>query len=125
MLIKDLIQGKVPSGTRRAKEWRFVRSNHLAFNPVCEACGGKEKLEVHHIIPFHVAPELELVPSNLITLCESKKKGVNCHLFVGHGGDYRSYREDVHVWTNIISYGIRAIKERKDIDLENIVERKF
>jgi hypothetical protein len=123
--IKDIIQGKVPLGTKRSKEWRFVRSNHLAFNPRCEACGGKEKLEVHHIIPFHVTPELELVPSNLITLCESKKNGVNCHLFVGHGGDYRNYREDVYVWTNIISYGLKQRTESKEPSLENITEKKF
>ena len=46
------------------------------------ACGGEEKLEVHHIAPFHRWPELELAPGNLITLCE--KPGRDCHFTWGH-----------------------------------------
>lgn len=49
---------------------------------------------MHHIEPFHVAPELELDPANLITLCESKRNGVTCHLWFGHLGDYRSINRE-------------------------------
>jgi hypothetical protein len=38
---------------------------------------------------------LELTPDNLITLCESKKYGITCHLFVGHRGNYRLFNPDV------------------------------
>lgn len=48
------------------------------------------------MVPFHEAPELELEPSNLMTLCERKKYGINCHLLVGHLGDYRRINPDVH-----------------------------
>lgn len=58
-------------------------------------CGGKDKLEVHHIKPFHLHPELELDPSNLIVLCESGGGGLNCHLAIGHLGSYKSFNVDV------------------------------
>jgi hypothetical protein len=49
-------------------------------------------LQVHHILPFHLNPQLELDPSNLITLCMGK---LECHLIIGHGGDYKDYNPSV------------------------------
>lgn len=121
MRFNDFIQGKAPLGSKRSSQWKRVRSEHLLLHGFCMACGGKEKLEVHHIIPFHIAPDLELVPSNLMTLCESKKKGINCHLFVGHRGDYKSYRENAFAWANLIAYGLDSNKEIKEEEIENIV----
>jgi len=54
------------------------------------------KLEVHHVIPFQVDSSLELVPSNFVVLCEGKKT-INCHLIVGHGGDYKDFNPSVLV----------------------------
>lgn len=71
----------------RSPRWPWVRQSHLAQEPWCRACGGTLALEVHHIIPFHVAPELELVTSNLITLCEARP--TLCHLVRGHLHDWR------------------------------------
>lgn len=87
--IKDRIQGKAPKGAKRSPRWRAVRREHLKHHPTCAACGGSVKLQVHHLIPFHVAPDLELDPSNLITLCEAGKYGVKCHQLLGHRGDFR------------------------------------
>ena len=88
---KDVVQGKATVGEKRSSQWPEVRKKHLAEQPKCVACGGNEKLEVHHIIPFNFDPTKELDPNNLLTLCESKKYGVNCHLFFGHFGDYKKY----------------------------------
>lgn len=93
--IKDRIQGKAPSGAKRSSQWPKVRKEHLEKNPTCAVCGSTAKVEVHHMVPFHVNPTLELVPSNLITLCEAKKKGINCHLLIGHLGNYRGSNPDV------------------------------
>lgn len=93
--IKDRIAGKVPSGAKRSGEWPRVRKEHLDKNPACALCGGGKDLEVHHIHPFHLHPDLELSPANLITLCESKNGGVNCHLFMGHLGNFKSFNVDV------------------------------
>jgi 5-methylcytosine-specific restriction endonuclease McrA len=80
---------------QRSSHWPAARAAHLQHERECAACGGKDHLEVHHIIPFSWpgGSELELVDSNLITLCESPSH--NCHLWVGHLGDYRSRNPDV------------------------------
>lgn len=97
-LVKHLVgvaQGKHPISAKRSGHWPTVRKHHLDLHPVCELCGGSEDLEVHHVRPFHLHPDLELDPDNLVTLCEAKKDGVNCHLFAGHLGNFRSFNVDV------------------------------
>lgn len=69
----------------RSSKWATVRKKFIQKNPVCAACGSAENLNVHHIQPFHVHPELELEESNLITLCGPK--GRNCHFLIGHDPD--------------------------------------
>lgn len=93
--LKDLAQGKARLGQKRSSRWPTIRKAHLEKNPECAVCGGKKQVEVHHIKPFHLHPELELEPSNLISLCESKNKGVNCHLFIGHLGSFQKMNEAV------------------------------
>lgn len=96
MKILEVLKGKYPLSSKRSKEWPGVRRFYLDNHPMCEVCGGNEKLEVHHIKPFHLFPELELDYDNLITLCESKKYGINCHLFIGHRGNYRNINYDIN-----------------------------
>ena len=66
-----------------------MRSIHLRRQPYCQFCGRTDGLEVHHIIPFHVEPKLELEADNLITLCEK-----SCHFIVGHFSDWTLYNPD-------------------------------
>lgn len=82
-IIGDRIVGKTPLNKRRSSKWGKVRKAYLKEHPVCECCGGTKKLRVHHIHPFHLYPELELVQSNLIVLCEGGKH-LNCHFLSGH-----------------------------------------
>lgn len=93
--IKDAVQGKAPLGHKRSNHWPTVRKHFVESNPACAACGGKDKLEVHHIQPFHLNPELELDPNNLIALCESTSYGIICHLVIGHNGDYKKINPNV------------------------------
>ena len=93
--VLDKLKGKAPKGKRRSKYWRKVRKAFIKKNPRCACCDSKYKIEVHHIQPFHSNPELELVESNLITLCENKKYGITCHQLIGHRGDYRKINVDV------------------------------
>jgi len=76
--------------TKRAIGWPKVRSEHLKKQSVCAACGSSRGLEVHHIKPFHLYPELELDPNNLITLCNK-----SCHLYFGHLKYFKSWNPDV------------------------------
>ena len=66
----------------RSPHWPAVRAAHLKEHPTCAACGTTANLEVHHLKPFHLFPELELDPANLMTLCESQSH--NDHLLFGH-----------------------------------------
>jgi 5-methylcytosine-specific restriction protein A len=91
----DAAKGKHPLRTTRSPHWPAARAKHLELHSVCEVCGGKAKLQVHHISPFHLDPALELDPDNFITLCEAKKFGINCHLLVGHLGNFKSFNKDV------------------------------
>jgi hypothetical protein len=91
-LIHDLVKGK--PAHLRSPQWHSVEKWHLKREPECQWCGATERLQVHHIAPFHLDPELELDPKNLITLCEEGGY-VNCHLLHGHNGDWKSFNDKV------------------------------
>jgi len=74
----------------RSSKWPEVRKRHLLKQLVCQACGTKKGLEVHHIVPYGVNPDLELDVNNLITLCDKY-----CHFAIGHLMDYKSWNNDV------------------------------
>ena len=93
--IKDVVQDKTTIDNPRSGKWPAVRLAYLKEHPVCAVCGGNEKLEVHHKQPFHIHPELELDPTNFITLCESMKNGLNCHLLQGHLGNFKCVNVNV------------------------------
>jgi hypothetical protein len=76
----------------RSGGWGRVEREHLAQYPLCQACRGTARLQVHHVRPFHLRPELELDRRNLITLCMGPAE---CHLRIGHGDDWRAYNPDV------------------------------
>lgn len=76
----------------RSPKWRSVEKNFLLVNQQCASCGGRYRLAVHHKKPFHLFPELELDPDNLIALCMGTSE---CHLRIGHGHDFKAYVEKV------------------------------
>ena len=78
---------------QRSDKWPTVREHYLVGHPVCEACGSKDDLQVHHVEPFHLHPEKELDPTNLITLCGPG--GHNCHLRIGHSFNFSAYNPHV------------------------------
>jgi hypothetical protein len=88
---------------KRSDDWPKVRRRFLKMNPGCAVCGARKKITAHHIKPYHLFPELELEPTNLITLCES---GANHHLFVGHLMSWKSYNihvvQDAAGWLDVI-----------------------
>lgn len=88
---RSLIREKIKEKTR-SPEWKKTRDNFLEANQTCAACGSKNNLQVHHIQPFHLHPELELEESNLITLCMDQ---FDCHLNLGHGDNFKAYNPNV------------------------------
>lgn len=87
---------------RRSPKWGKVRKQFLIDNGnICACCSRTDNLNVHHIIPVHIDPSLELERSNLIILCEK-----HCHWVYGHCGDWSAYNpkviEDVKIWNEKI-----------------------
>ena len=78
---------------QRSPAWGKLEKQIVAAHPACEACGATERLQVHHKKPFHIHPELELDPSNLVVLC--MKPGLECHLYVGHGDSWKAYNPNL------------------------------
>ena len=85
------------SGFARSPAWERVARTFLNGNTTCAACNRdntQAKLEVHHMLPFHLCrlsqrPDLEFNPANLMTLCDIH------HLYIGHLGDWQSFNETV------------------------------
>ena len=93
ILKEDVKKGK--PAVERSPQWSAVRNRHLKLHPMCEACGSIDHIQVHHIKPFHLFPELELEPTNLISICEKivaddDKTNDNHHLQLGHNGDFHN-----------------------------------
>ena len=83
--------GYAEYGVLRSSGWSKVRANWIKANPKCLACGTTHNLDVHHIKPYHLFPELELDTTNLVTLCRKH------HYEIGHFRDWRKYNIDVVV----------------------------
>lgn len=89
-------------GGPRSSQWPKVRAAYLVKHPKCEACGGREGLQVHHVLPFKAAGNEdddgdgitnELDEDNLITLCTGDT--MNCHLWISHAGRFQSFNPNV------------------------------
>lgn len=65
-------------GRERSPRWDAARKAWLKEHPECEVSGATKELEVHHVVPFHERPELELDPGNFMTLARPY------HFLVGH-----------------------------------------
>ena len=107
--LADTLPGKAPVGARRSSQWRPVRDEFLRGKACC-VCSGRRKLVAHHRIPFSLAPHLELVESNLLALCEAKRYGINCHLLLGHLGNWQ--RTNVSVDADVAYWHQRLILDR-------------
>lgn len=91
--LKNLVSHQFRSiGQKRSSHWRSLEKSILSASPTCAACGSNIRLQVHHKVPFHINPELELEKSNLIVLCMSPKE---CHYKLGHGENFKAWSETV------------------------------
>lgn len=92
----------------RSSRWDEVAKAHRLREPACAACGYKgRKIQVHHVKPFHLHPELELDPDNLITLCQAR--GRSHHLLLGHLDHWSSYNE--HVRRDVVRFYKKTAKQ--------------
>jgi len=100
-LHKEEVRDKhVGHGMERSPHWPSVQHAHLKVEPACAVCGGGLNLNVHHKKPFHLFPELELEPTNLITLCMDGDK--DCHIKLGHGSNFKAYNPQVEEHVELV-----------------------
>jgi hypothetical protein len=89
-------RGRAPPNSERSSKWRAIERRHLASNPECAFCGKTKELNVHHVLPFQLFPDHELLADNLITLCHIH------HLYWGHLGNWQWFnplvRADAETW---------------------------
>ncbi len=80
-------------GAVRSAKWPQVEKEFIKNNPTCLVCGKKgsllNPLNVHHLTPFHKDISLELVNSNLRTLCRQH------HFLFGHLMSWASWNSDL------------------------------
>jgi len=75
--------------TRGARRLAVVRHSMRLFrslpeNQECAWCGRARKLDIHHVVPVSVDPDLAADPDNMIMLCRKPP----CHQTIGHHGDF-------------------------------------
>jgi 5-methylcytosine-specific restriction enzyme A len=78
---------------QRSGHWPQLEKETLEAHPFCAASGGEIHLQVHHIKPFHIHPDLELEPKNLIVLAAGPT--ANFHFWLGHLGNWHSFNPHV------------------------------
>ncbi len=93
---------------KRSSKWPKLEKEFLIKNPKCAACGSTKRLNVHHIIPFHLDKERELDINNLITLCMSKNE---CHLRLAHGSLFRAWVPDIKLYIKQIKSKEKTLEE--------------
>lgn len=108
---------EVKKTVTRSRGWAAARRKHIMSNPKCAACSGNRMLQVHHIMPFNEDPALELDLTNLITLCIYR----DCHLEIGHGGNYKYYNPAVvEICKNLRT----GLLDRKTAEKQSALVRK-
>ncbi len=94
------------SMSRKRREKIYKRDGHTCRNPICiwrHSKFTKDRLEIHHIIPFCECPELDADDANLISLC------YDCHKELTNGASVSLDR-----YLNVVS-----IAENRYFEIEN------
>ena len=81
--------GVVAAGVPRSSKWGPWLKAFLK-GKTCIACGQREGLTGHHVVPYHLDPSRELDPTNVEPMCADR-----CHLVHGHFNDFQLYNPNV------------------------------
>lgn len=92
----------------RSPQWHGVRMTAIKDNPKCACCGDTTNLQVHHLVPFHTKPELELDPKNLVVVCMGKNE---CHILIAHGDSFKRYNPYLAADIKNIQAGTISLQE--------------
>lgn len=98
--------GHPASAAGRSPKWPAVRKAHLRVHSACCVSGLKADLDVHHVQPFHLYPELELDPANLRTVARPY------HFLIGHLCNWSVFNADFDAMANEIRLAIAKSKRK-------------
>jgi len=59
-----------------SKAWQKLRRWVLVQHPVCQECGHRKAVEVHHVEPRDQRPDLALDEDNLLAVCSACHKSI-------------------------------------------------
>jgi hypothetical protein len=90
--------------------WRKTRKAHIQRECCCQMCGLERKLEVHHIKPWHLAPELRYEETNLITLCRE------CHYRFGHYLNWKHFNPEIRQLCTVVQQFKEKVNETSTLD---------
>ena len=94
-----------PDGASLNWSWQRCRRAFLKkTSKECVCCGYKKKIQVHHILPRHIRPDLAVDMTNLIALCK------DCHFHIGHMNSYFTYNAAIQ----LIAWFVRENSIKKD-----------
>jgi 5-methylcytosine-specific restriction endonuclease McrA len=79
-----------------------VLNNFVSKHSKCAMCNHDKKLQVHHIIPWHISEALRYNEANLITLCQP------CHFRFGHRLNWKDYNPEIVETTEVVKPFINA-----------------
>ena len=94
-------------GQQRSPKWDSWLKAFLRGKS-CIVCGQTDGLTGHHVIPFHLRPDLELDAGNVVPICSDR-----CHLLIGHLNDYTLDNPTVREDAAILLAKRRAAQARK------------
>ncbi len=110
MLGETLQLGFDPNATaaNTPRDPKFASASKLWLKgKKCIVCGGTLKLEAHHKYPFHLFPALEMDERFWRPLCEGDHR-LNCHLLIGHGGNFEGFNPLVDEMAGMLSFLLRT-----------------
>jgi hypothetical protein len=91
-----------PEFAPRSPGWESL-SVELRHNACCAFCAKTTNLEVHHVVPFHLKPALELDRRNLVVLCRW------CHFVVGHFGRWDQFNPLVLFLIRAVAADVQSV----------------
>ena len=110
--VEDSRTREVKKRAKRSSRWPALERRTKKSVGACEACGSKKGLQLHHVQPYHLRPDLELEPSNLMVFCMAVL-GWECHLYLAHAGSFRGYNASIRV--DAIDFRTASTRQRNQI----------
>ena len=100
------------AAVQRAWVTTRAKRDHLRRHQECAHCGIKAmllrvRLEVHHVIPVHVRPDLAAESTNLVTLCAA------CHWHIGHLGNWNGWNSKLLETISAMNQSWRESQKRE------------